>query len=366
MCIRTRVIVYTLLSLICCGSCYGKSTSYLSDREIDAALFALKPLPKVHYSCPVPHDVSPRRLYELVRITHSISVKGQWVKSDHIDRCVYTCAKVNKTSPTIKASISVNFSPWHERLGKGLPPTYRGKSYYEEISFFEARCKLVKQWIKQSNKKYRSNVEVTALTLDCERFHERAGDKSWNDGMREALDAIHKKARSIFPDARIEWYGRGVSVVSGSDGWTKLRYWTGKEIKAPLSCSLYTVPEIERTRETFRRTAKLADEMGISDVTPYVALASGYRRGLKGLSDQKFDHDWSYDIIYSYLLGRELNVKWYGDRPKRFAPYNRAKVIVFYPPAFDRRSPDWARHFIAYVRGATRVTMLKDLGYERE
>lgn len=172
------------------------------------------------------------------------------------------------------------------------------------------------------------------------------------------------KAESIFPDARIEWYGRGMIQVARDNGWDKTPYWTGKEIKAPLSCSLYTVPEIERTRETFHRTCKLADELGIEEVTPWVALAAGHRRGIK--KSQYFDTDWSYDIIYSYLIGAELNIRWYGDRPERFAPYNRAKVIIFYPQPFNKQTPDWGRHFIAYVRGATSVKELKDLGYEEK
>jgi hypothetical protein len=112
-------------------------------------------------------------------------------------------------------------------------------------------------------------------------------------------------------------------------------------------------------RETFRRTCKLADELGIEDVTPYVALGAGYRRGITEF--QHWDPDWSYDIVYSYMMGAELNIKWYGDRPERFAPYNRAKVIVFYPSPFNGGTPDWARHFIAYVRGATGVKDLDDL-----
>jgi len=361
-------IIIATAVLLTCQQCCCASTVRLSEAEIDAKLLALKPLPKVHYPVPLLsellNDRNNVRWYELARITHSLSVSGEWVTKQQIDNYVYTCARVNKTEPAIKASLAINFSPWHRRFDKKLPPTDRGPTYWKEIDYFEERAQLVKRWVEQSNKKYGSDVKISAILHDCERFHILEGNKRWNESIRENLDAIHIKTRAIFPEARIEWYGRGIAATAGGDGWSKTGIWTGKEIKAPLSCSLYSIPEIERTRETFRRTCKLADQMGISDVTPYVALAAGYRRGLN--ESQYLDKDWSYDIIYSYLIGAELNIKWYSDRPERFAPYDRAKVVVFYPPPFSSKTPDWARHFIAYVRGATGVKELKDLGYEEE
>ncbi len=363
---RAITIIAVGLAILLCVHCHGTQAVQLSQAGIDAKLAELKPLPKVHYYWPLLpelcNDRNSRRLYELARITHSLCVAGEWATAEQIDNCVYICARVNKTQPTIRSSLGVNFSPWHRRFGKELPPTDRGPTYHQEIRYFEERARLVKQWVEQSNAKYASDVNIGAITLDSERFHRKSADNAWNEGIREALDAIHTKAKSIFPDARIEWYGRGMIQVAGGTGWDKTSYWTGKEIKAPLSCSLYSVPEIERTRETFRRTCSLADQMSISDVTPWVALASGYRRGL--VKSQYFDYDWSYDIIYSYQIGAELNIKWYADRPERFAPYDRAKIVVFYPPPFDKRVPDWGRHFIAYARGATGVKELKDLGYE--
>lgn len=362
---RITTMIAVVAVVLICVQCSGAGPVRLSEAEIDAKLFTLKPLPKVHYytapSTKLLNDRNNRRLYELARITHSLGVRGEWTNEQQVDNCVYMCAGLNKTKPIITASLSVSFSPWHRKFGKRLPPTDRGPTYWEEIRYFEKRARLVKNWVEQSNERYGSDVKVSALKLSTERFHIKPDDESWNEGIRGALDAIHIKARSVFPNARIEWYGRGMIRGAGT-GWRRTPYWTGKEIKAPLSCSLYTVPELERTRETFRRTCKLADELGISEVTPRVALAAGYRRGLK--KGQYFDPDWSYDIIYSYSIGAELNIKWYGDRPERFAPYNRAKVVVFYPPPFDKRTPDWARHFIAYVRGATGVKELKDLGYE--
>jgi hypothetical protein len=364
----TLIIMIAAVILLSCRQCYSIGTARLSESEIDAKLQALKPLPKVHYSYSsasgLLNDRNSRRLYELARITHSLGMKGEWATQQQIDNCVYTCARINKTKPVIETSLGITFSPWHRRFGKDLPPTDRGPTYYEEIRYFEIRARLVEQWVKQSNEKYKSNVQVSAVLLETERFNEKAGDSVWNEGIRDALDAIHIKAKTIFPKARIEWYYHGIGQSASKEGWSKTSTWTGKEITESLSCSLYSVWEIERTRETFRRTAKLADELKVEDVTPWVALASGYRRGLNDLSNQRFHLDWDYDITYSYLLGREINISWYGDRPECFAPYNRAKVVVFYPPAFDEHVPNWGKHFIAYVRGATGVSDLHDLGYE--
>lgn len=362
---RITSIIIAILILLICPQCYATDTVQLSEAEIDSMLISLKPLPKIHYSWPLASELEGRKLYELARITHSLCLSGKWTTKQQVDKCVYTCERVNKTTPKIKTSLAIEFSPFIREFDKNAPPTDRGTSYYKDIEQMKNRAELAKKWIAAANNKYKSNVKVGAILLDCERFYVRADDKKWNEGIRQALDTVHLMLQSVFPEARMEWYGRGVGVLAGGDGWAKRKYWTGKEIKAPLSCSLYTVPEIERTRETFRRTAKLADEMGITDVTPWIALASGYRRGLKGLSDSKFDFDWSYDIIYSYLLGANLNMDWYGGRPERFAPYKRAKVVIFYPPPFDKRVPHWAKHFIAYVRGATSEKQLKELGFER-
>ena len=352
--------VATIVFLSAFFQCCAADTIPLSDYEIDVKLRELKPLPKVHHFWPLsPHlKISDKRLYELARITHTIGIPCEWVKAPQVERYVYTCARLNRTNPPVKASLGVTFVPWHQKFGKGLPPTDRGASYYEELRHFEQRATLVKRWIEQSNKKYHSNVKVSAVLLDSERLHAKQGDKEWNEGMRQALDAIHTRAQTFFPGARIEWYGRGIRGF----GWKKSAYWTGQEIKTSLSCSLYTVPEIEHTRETFRRTCKLADEIGINEVTPWVALAAGARRNLKGVY---YEPDLRYDIIYSYQIGAELNNKWYSARPEVYAPYEYAKVIVFYPGPFNPKTPDWARHFIAYVRGATGVKKLEDLRHEK-
>ena len=64
-------------------------------------------------------------------------------------------------------------------------------------------------------------------------------------------------------------------------------------------------------------------------VTPWIALASGYRRQTDKYHE--WSHDWNYDLIYSWQLGVELNNAWYGvpERAGRFAPWNKAKIAIF-------------------------------------
>ncbi|MHC4653404.1 MAG: hypothetical protein ACYTDW_00475 [Planctomycetota bacterium] len=357
---------FSILSVF--GTSHVMAASSNTDSDLAGKLFVLRPLPKVHYFWPpaakLLGDRNSRKLYELARITHSLCVSAEVVTNQHIDNCVYICTRVNKTRPAIKASLGINFSPWHRKFGKNLPPTDRGPSYREEIRYFEERMRLVKQWVEQSNRKYGSEVQITALLLDHERFVEKPGNQAWNDGMREALDAIHIKAKTIFPTVRIEWFVRGIQPVRvrGKAGWAKTPSFTGREIKNPFSVYLYSVPDLDQMRETYRRTCELADGFRVKDVTPWVALGAGYRPSQR--PPRKWHRDWDYDLKYSHQIGAELNLPRFSEQPKRYASYNRAKVIIFYPGPFDKRTPGWARHFIAYVRGATGVKELKDFGYE--
>lgn len=358
-------ITQILLFFTMTNLCFGQGMT-LSDAEINTKLMELKPLPKVHYFWPQDPKLDDRKLYELARITHSLCVSGDWAKQQTIERCVYTCARLNKTNPTIKPSLGVNFNPWHRRFDKKLPPTDRGPTYHAELKLFEERARLIKKWVSESNKKYGSNIKIGAITFDSELFGKKKGDdkqsKLWNQAIADNYNWFTRKAKSIFPDARMEWYAKGIIAAPSSEGWAR-RPWhvEGEELER-LSVELYTIPEIERTRESYRRTCQLADKLGYKEVTPWVALASGYRRHTDKF--KVWSKNWDYNIIYSWMIGKEFNSKWHGDRPKRFAPYNRAKVIVFYPPPFDKRTPHWAKHFIAYVRGATGNKELEDLGFE--
>jgi len=337
--------------------------------DIVSKLSQLDPLPKVHYSWAWPkellNDPDSRLLCETARITNSVSISARWAREVQVKNAVYTCARINKTNPKISATIGINYNPYHHWLDPSVPPTYRGKTYKKDLQELEKKLTLVSGWIQKYNKYYKSAVQVGAVLLDAERFKARPYDDKWTEAMREALDTVHVKVRNIFPDARIEWYGRGMRWISNPQAWVISPYFTGKEKNMPsLSCSLYYVPEIERTLERYRRTVKLADELNVEDVTPWVALASGQRRRLE--TTFRFENDWDYDIIYSYLIGSWINRSWFGSPKlaKQYAPFNRAKVVIFYPPPFYEKTPNWGKHFVAYVRGASGVKELGDLGYD--
>jgi hypothetical protein len=329
-----------------------------SEIDIYSKLVELKPLPKIHYSwglnLKLLEDSNSRQLYQLARITHSLCVAGEWVEQRQIDTAVYICARVNKTNPAIPSSIGINYSPWHRKFGKDLPPTDRGATYKAELDYFAERINLIKKWVNLSNQKYGTDVRISALLLDSERFYVRPGDEKWNDAIREAFDAIHLEAQSILPDTWIEWYGRGITRPDG-ETWMQTGLWTGREIKSPMSCSLYMIPEEEAMRQTFQKTCALADTYGIKEVIPHVALGSGYRRGV--IKKLYWEDNWDYDVTYSYRLGEELN------KSTKDSLYSRAGRVVFYPMPFYEKTPHWGKHFIAYVRGATGVAKLDDLGY---
>lgn len=332
--------------------------------DLVAQLSALPALPKVHYSWPLKGELLRDRnspvLNNLARITHALSVSGEWTNAGQIDNFVFVCARLNNTiQPTIKCSLAVNFIPWRWKFDKKLPPPAKGPTYYAEIRYFTERLNFVKRCVEESNERYSSHVKVSAVLLDCEHFRARPNDPIWNEGIRSKLDKTYSLANAAFPNARIEWFYHGMRPATGKAGWERTITWTGKEIKTPLSCAFYCLPKIEQMREMYRETCKLADEKAIEEVTPWVSLASGYRPDMT--LPHKWHFDWDYDVEHSYQLGAELNIPRFSERRDSYAPYNRAKVVVFYPPPFDKRTPKWAKHFIAYVRGATGVNKLEDL-----
>ncbi len=357
-------ILLTLLVVVCCSTVTAQTTS--SERYVEW-MKELKPLSKVHYSWPLPYkSMSDELLYEYVRLTHATSLSGEWGQQDQIDRAVEVCQRVNATGPAVPASIGVNYSVWHRRFGKELPPTDTGPTHQAELDYLRSRMTAIRDGLAAANDRYNPDVKVTAILFDSEHFHTKAYDSPWNAAITQKYNAAYDIVREFFPKVRVEWYARGaVHPGASSTGWSEATYFALDEKGETFGCSLYQVPEIGYTREIFRRTADNAAKHGCQEVTPWISLASGYRRQTDKYHE--FSLNWNYDLIYSWKLGLEINHSWFGapERAERFAPWQKAKIAIFYPEPFGR-STHWAEHFVAYVRGAHMIKSLPSLTTEEK
>ena len=332
-----------------------------SESQLVSWLSALAPLPKVHYSWPIALELHPEELLtQYARITHALSISGRYTKASAIDRAVAIFGQVNATSPDIPASLAINYSVWHQKFRADLPPTDTGPSHDEELAFLRENFARVRDDLGAANTAHKTDIKVTAILFDAERFYitPYACDR-WNRAIVKKYNAAHTIAKEIFPQAKVYWFARGAVHPSASQtGWTEVRHFTLAEQGDGAMCALYRVPEIEVTRETFRRTVARAAQYGITEVNPWVSLAAGYRRQVDQF--HTYAKDWNYDLIYSWMLGREINRPWFGEpeRHARFAPWNAAQIVAFYPAPFHPATPHWGQHFVAYVRGANLVKEL--------
>jgi hypothetical protein len=336
----------------------------ISHEQMLTWLRELAPLQKVHYSWPIDFKSAPNELiYEYARITHAVSVSGEWHNHDEVDQAVRLCKRVNETKPAIPATIGVNYSPWHRRFDKDLPPTDRGTTHQAELDYLRERLGVIRAELKAANERYETEIPATCVMLDSERFFIRKDDPNWNDAITAKYDAVYDIVLDVFPKARIEWYLRGAIQPSATEsGWTEGGGWfTLKEKGDYFGCSLYCVPEIGNTRETFRRTVANAARHGVDEVTPWIALATGNKRSVDKFHEWALD--WDYDPIYSWKLGAEVNEPWFSQpiRHERFAPWNKAKIVIFHPHPFYDKTPNWGKHFVAYVRGAHLIRSLPEV-----
>lgn len=298
----------------------------------------MKPLQKVHYSWPLPYDkITDEVLCEYARLTHALSLSGEWCQPEQIDRAVQICQRVNQTKPGVQGSLGLNFSVWHRRFDKKLPPTDVGPTHVTELEYLKTRMEWVRDQLAAANKTHGARVEVSAALVDSEHFHTKPDDAVWNQAITDKYNAAYDTIRGVFPVIRSEWYARGaVHLGASPTGWSQSTYFVLDEKGDSFGCSLYQVPEIGNTREIYRRTARNAQAHGVEEVTPWISLASGYRRQAEKYHD--FEMEWNYDLIYSWKLGAEINISWYGvpERAERFAPWHRAKGAIFYPEPFGR------------------------------
>jgi hypothetical protein len=312
----------------------------------------LQPLPKVHYSWPLPAFIltaSNPALSEFARVTHAMSIRGESATAEQIAAMVWASKQAPEWAPGGKPSIAINYSPWHRRFGPSLPATDMGDSAREESAVFRQRLAMIRDDVAEANKKYAASASVSAILLDCERFATSAKDETLNKAITSKQDQIYEIAKDIFPSARVEWYGRGaVHASSDAKGWAQSRYFTLREKGDSFSCSLYQLPEESKMREAYRRTVELARSRGVMEVTPWIALGAGWKQ-----RDSKttWEFNWDYDLKYSWQLGADINNVGRGGEAGE--PWAASKVVVLYPCPLDERSPGSFEHFVAYVRGAT-------------
>jgi hypothetical protein len=351
-------------------SYYTRRLSPTFHRQL-AQLKELKPLPKVAYSWSLPDNVLSQpdeRHYEYVRISRAACLQAEYATQAQIETCVHLCQPSG-------ASIGLNLKPFHNVWPADLPPTDMdsrselGGTPYHEAELAVLRDALIKcRTVIMKNLQYSfaailgdmsSNVQVTAIMLDSEVFYVKPDDPAWNAAITAKYDAVYDLCKEIFPAAKVIWYEWGWEAAPSKTGW-QLAPWYSPGAKADaLSCDLYTPCELHRMRETFTRTVDEAKRRYIKSVVPYIALASGYQRAVTEF--QTWNSNWLYGREYAYELGREINVPWFSwpDQQIRFAPWNFADCVVFYPPPWDSRTPGWLDYFQAYCFGCEERAAVK-------
>lgn len=357
---NTLRIVFLVLAAPCCLA----QTTQPGNARVAEMLSALKPLPKPHYSwemAPAVIEARGEHVYQYVRITRSVPVSLRWATRSQVDAAVGMALRATAAEPKERpVTLTLQSAPWHPDLEGKVPttnpkdrcgdPSYDGPEVARHLRWTEQRISLLKRWIG-------GRVPVETILYDCECW--RANGDPRHDA---AMDLRHEQylrlLREAFSGARTIMWDRGAVHPARNDaGWEDADYFTLREPGDHFSCYLEYLPDLTLTREVFKRTCRKADAFRVRDVIPWIALGCEAPYTFEGINRAQLAPG-GYPVIYSWLLGAEINQTWYARRPERFAPWDRAPCVVFYPPAFDPRVPQWGRHFVAYVRGAQAVKEL--------
>ena len=308
-----------------------------------AALRALQPLPKVHYSFPISgHLLDPPHpaIREYVRITHAISVNPRYHHERHVKSALELCRQVNEHHPAIPASLAVTCSPYH--INKSGPTDF-GELHRKELTRIRQGYGDIRNWIDEFNRVRGTHIEVTMIILDCECY--MANNSKTRASVIRKYNEVYDLMKQLFPKAAVSWYNRGKIAKTERPpdwevNWAPYGRFSTKEKGDAFSCSLYCLPEIGYMRDTYERTCRHAKENNVP-VHLWIALASGYQRDLKSSGGKTFALNWDYDPVYSWFAGFDANQRW-----------DDVTAVLFYPAAFDKRVKQWGKHFLAYVKGA--------------
>jgi hypothetical protein len=349
-------------------------------------LKSLPPLQKVHHAWPIPPaylaDASPAYMdglvHDYIRITGTCPfgiLHG--VNDTVVKTCAAICAAVAPARAAAKLpppTLSVNYSPWWIKRFPPADPTIVGPPEATEMDFYTSQLEHLRELTESLG------VSVGAILLDSERFHIGAthGAKTnatWLAALDRKHDLIYNATVGAFPRARIEMYDRGAMTKwDTQSAFVQNDAYTLRERGAAYSVALYSLPEIWAMRQRFNATvvnARAHNSTGAlsGGVQPWLALGAGYRRAANASHPLVFDFSWDFDRVYSWQLGRECNVPWYGEHPENFAPWGAAQVNLLFPSPFlepcSARPPPCSaaagpgntstvamQHFATYVMGA--------------
>jgi len=324
-----------------------------SDEEIVEWLRPLSPLPKVHYGYPITvrllREPGDPLLYEWVRIAHSVPLSpkdGGWVSPSKVYNAVAVCQQINDTNPEIPATLALNWWPYHLFLPAEVPPTYDGPECQQELDEFEERFSLVASWLDDANAALRADVQVSAILFDCEMWFVKEegeeGYEEWNSALAAKYDAFYLLSKSIFPDVPVHWHSRGKP-------WRYYRRFNFEELGDACGAELYCGYDLPWTRAYFRAHYEEAQAHDVDSFVAWFSMGAGYWTLPNGA--RRYIWDLNYDVSLAWQLGAEAN-GYAPPPPDDPTPWDGVTAIAFFPGPFDGRTPQFAKYFVAYVRGA--------------
>ncbi len=330
------------------------------DSTVTGWLTGLNPLPRPHYSW----YLSPQRLddandpllVEFVRLTHGITLDAGTPDAAAADVAVRICQAENQASPAIPATIAICASPYWMGFWGGLPPWYSGPEEQTEINRISGLLTSWKTYIDSANSAHGANIQVAVLLLDTENWRASGWPNPnwtdpWNIAIKQKIDAMYTACKAVFPSATIDWFERG----------TPYTWMPGNELGDSYSNSLFYAGTPERNASAldnvYWRAYALSGNSNSFQLNPWVALGAGYPAPPELGGNAYYACDYNYDPGYAWYMGAILNDSSLTRTSVQQSEFSVMHHIIFYPAPFDDpRSDNWARHFAAYVEGATGAT----------
>ena len=311
-------------------------------------------------------DSSNPLLVEFARITHSfpvdLNIDAEPIfNSTTIGDAVHICVLGGGN-----CSLALNFSPWFPgSFGTSWSTPFGGPEEHA-LEFYRTKLQDTKAWVAEANRRFGSEINVSAVLLDQEPGWSVKPDTnlSYIDAMTRKADLVYNLTLEVFPDIKIDLFGWGSvekavglsklpckdpsSCANGNSaagtwcgmggGWGNedvkrcgCNGYTLRERSAASGPDLYMVGNMDRTIEQFNRTANAGLAHGATQSNPWVWLGGGYRQLIAMDGGFNIDFKWDYDLVNSWMLGRMPNDPFYGQHPSRFGRFDLVDHVNFWP-----------------------------------